>query len=144
MTRSSPGRPIRLAILAALMIAKGVWTLLHRMVAAGVPILTQATLAASPKPIQLLEPTSAKTTVRAGKTAATGTRIIEIDTWTAILLSVIGDVGAGKVDLRGLVKGGGGAVDIVYDELNVAGARVQVVMVEVVVGAHGRRTRATV
>lgn len=113
------------------------------MVAAGVPVLTQATPAASPKSVQLLEPTSAKTTVRAGKTAATGTRIIEVDTRTAILLGMIGNVGAGKVYPRSLVKGGGGAVDIVYDEFNVAGARVHVVMVEVVVGAHGRRSRAT-
>lgn len=52
---------------------------------------------------------------------------------------MVGEVLAGNLGLGAFVESGGGAVDIVYDKLYVAGTRVHVVMVEVVVGAHGRR-----
>lgn len=134
----TPGGHIRLAPQAALVIAERVWALLHRMVADRVGVAAQAAPAADPEPVQLLQPARAPAALRAGQAPATGARVVEVDAQAAALLVKVGRVRAGGPGLEGLVERGGRAEHIVYDKLDVPRARGTVVVMEIVVDAHGR------
>lgn len=99
-------------------------------------------MTANPGTVQVLQATSPKTAVWAGQTPATGAWVIEIDVRVSILLIVIGYVGTGVLRVCMFVEGGGWAVDIVYHKLDFTGAGVYVVMVEIVIRAHDRQSRA--
>lgn len=142
MVLASPGRSIRTTRPAALVIAQRIRTLLHRVVAARILVPTPPALAADPEPVQLAQPAPAQAAVGAGEAPATRARVAEVD--AAVLLVVVRDIVAGVPSPGTFVEGGGWAVDVVYHELDITSARVHVVMVKVVVGAHDHRDRTRV
>lgn len=95
------------------MITERVRALLHRVMAARISVTAQTALTTLPQPVQLLEATPAETAVRAGQTAAIGTRVVEVDARVAVVLDVVGDVLAGRLRAGGFVQGGGGTVVVV-------------------------------
>lgn len=137
---SSPGRRIRTTRTAALVIAQRIRTLLHRVVTARILVPTPPTLAADPESVQLAQPAPAQAAVGAGEAPATRAWVAEVD--AAVLLVVVRDIVAGVPSPRTFVEGGGRAVDVVYHEFDVTSARVHVMVVKIVVGAHGHRDRA--
>lgn len=123
------------------MVAERVGAPLHGMMARGEAVAAQATSAAGPQPVQVGQAALAQITFRTGETAAIGTWIVEVDDryMAGVLLVVVRGVEAGELCLGSFVKGGGRTVDVLYHVLDVTGARVHVVMVEVGIGTHGRR-----
>lgn len=109
------------------------------MITDRVRVSAQAAPAADPESVQLLQPARAPAALRAGQAPATGARVVEIDPQASALLVKVRRVCAGGQGLEGLVERGGRAEDIVYDKLDVPRAWGTVVMVEVVVDAHGHR-----
>lgn len=105
------------------------------MVAAGVSVPAQSALTADPKAVQLLQPASTQAAVGTGEAPAGCARVAEVD--AAVLLVMIRDIMAGMSSLGSFVEGGGRTIDVMYHELGVTSARVHVVMVKVVIGAHG-------
>lgn len=127
------------------MITERVRALLHRVVAKSVRVPPQATPAADPEPVQLLEPTLAQAALGAGQAPATGTRVVEVDAgaWVsaAPLVVMVRQRLTGRPCPAGLVEGGGWAEDVVEGEFDIPRAWRTVVMVQVIVGAHYHGSR---
>lgn len=90
---------MRLAVLTALVIAEGIWTLLHRMMAARISVPAHVALAALPQAVQLLKTTPAEAAVWAGQAPAIGTWVVEINAGVAILLDAVRNVRTGKLGM---------------------------------------------
>lgn len=113
------------------------------MVADRVGVPAQAAPAADPEPVQLLQPARAPAALWTGQAPATGTRVVEVDAEAPTLLVKVGRVRAGGPGLVYFVESGCRTEDIMYDKLDVPGARGTVMVMKVIVDTHGRRAPRT-